>query len=66
MLVRFSDGTNSGQRLDNVNRTHLVLASGMVDLQKMGHRLLSNLARWGKKKLKVSLFQILLKPASGK
>ena len=30
MFVRFIDGTaqNSGQRLDNVNRPHLVVASG--------------------------------------
>ena len=26
----------SGQRIENVNRTHLVLASGMLVLQKMG------------------------------
>ena len=36
MLPRFFDGTawNSGHRLDNVNRTHLVLASGKPELKK--------------------------------
>ena len=36
MLQRFIDGTalKSGQRLDNDNRTHLVLASGKLVLQK--------------------------------
>ena len=36
MLQRFMDGPalNSGQRLDNVNKTHLVLASGKLVLQK--------------------------------
>ena len=36
MLLRFIDGIaqNSGQRLDNVNRAHLVLASGKLVLQK--------------------------------
>ena len=36
MLPRFIEGTalNSGQRLDNVNRTNLVLASGKLALQK--------------------------------
>ena len=36
MLLRFIDGTawNSRQRLNNVNRTHLVLASGKLVLQK--------------------------------
>ena len=35
MLLRFIDGTayNSGQRHDNVNPTHLVLASGNLVLQ---------------------------------
>ena len=35
MLLRFNDGTakNSGQRLDTVNRTHLVRASGKLVLQ---------------------------------
>ena len=35
MLLRFSDSpaSNSGQRLDNVNQTHLVLASGKLVLQ---------------------------------
>ena len=35
MLPRFIDSTaqNSGQRLGNVNRTHLVLASGKLVLQ---------------------------------
>ena len=37
MLLIFIDGTakNSGQRLDNVNRTHPVLASGKLELQKI-------------------------------
>ena len=32
MLLRFIDGTayNSGQRLDNVNQAHLVLAGGKL------------------------------------
>ena len=36
MLLRFIDSTsiNSGQMLDYVNRTYLVLASGKVVLQK--------------------------------
>ena len=36
MLLRFIDdiAKSSGQRLDNVNRTHLVLASGKLVLQK--------------------------------
>ena len=36
MLLRFIDGTaqNSWQRLDYVNQTHLVLASGKLVLQK--------------------------------
>ena len=36
MLPRFIDGTgtDSEQLLDNVNRTHLVLASGKIVLQK--------------------------------
>ena len=36
MMVKFIDGTdkNSGQRLDNVNWTDLVLASGKLVLQK--------------------------------
>ena len=36
LLLRFIDGTglNSGQRLDNVNRAHLVLASCNLVLQK--------------------------------
>ena len=36
MLLTFIDWTaqNSGQRLDNVNKTHLVLASGKLVLQK--------------------------------
>ena len=36
MLLRFIDGTdsNTGQRLDNVNRTHLFLASGKLVQQK--------------------------------
>ena len=36
ILPRFIDGSaqNSGQRLDNVNRTHLVLASGKLVRQK--------------------------------
>ena len=36
VLLRFYDGTalNSGQRLDNVCRTHLVQASGQLVLQK--------------------------------
>ena len=36
MLLRLIDGTayNSGQRLDNVDRTHLVLVSGKLGLQK--------------------------------
>ena len=35
-LLRFIDGTaeNTGQRFDNVNRTHLVLASGKLEVQK--------------------------------
>ena len=35
-LLRFIDdmAKNSGQRLDNVNQTHLVLASGKLVLQK--------------------------------
>ena len=35
-LLRLIDGTaeNTGQRLDNVNRTHLVLASGKLVVQK--------------------------------
>ena len=37
MLLRFIGGIalNSGQRLDNVNRAHLVLASGKLVLQKV-------------------------------
>ena len=37
MLVIFIDGTtlNSGQRLANVNRTHLELVSGKLVLQKL-------------------------------
>ena len=37
MVQRFNDGPawNSGQRLDDVIRTHLVLASGKLVLQKM-------------------------------
>ena len=36
MLLRFIDSTalNSGQRLDNFNQTHLVLASGKLAMQK--------------------------------
>ena len=34
MLLRFMDWIESGQRLDNVNGTHLVLASGKLVLQK--------------------------------
>ena len=36
MLLRFIDGTaeNSGQRLDNDNRTHLGLVGGKLVLQK--------------------------------
>ena len=36
MFQRFIDGPakNSGPRLDNVNQTHLVLASGKLVLQK--------------------------------
>ena len=36
MLQRFIEGPalNSGQRLDNVNQTHLVLASGKLVLYK--------------------------------
>ena len=36
MLLRFIDGTakNNGQRLDNVHRTHLLLAKGKLALQK--------------------------------
>ena len=36
MFLRFTGSTNlnSGQRLDNVNQTHLVLVSGKVVLQK--------------------------------
>ena len=36
MLLRFINGTaqSSGQRLDNVNQTHLVLASGKLVLPK--------------------------------
>ena len=36
LLQRFIDGPakNSGQRLDNVNQTHLVLASGKPVLKK--------------------------------
>ena len=36
MLLRFIDSTawKSGQRLDNVTQTHLVLASGELVLQK--------------------------------
>ena len=35
MLLRFIDGTgyNIGQRNDNVNQTHLVLAGGKLELQ---------------------------------
>ena len=35
MLLRFIDGTgyNIGQRNDNVNQTHLVLAGGKIELQ---------------------------------
>ena len=38
MLVIFIDGTtlNSGQRLANVNQTHLELVSGKLVLQKLG------------------------------
>ena len=37
MLLRFFDGTayNSGQRLENVNRTHLLPASGKLVLKKI-------------------------------
>ena len=36
MLLRFIEGTayNTGQRLDNVNQTHLVVSCGMLVLQK--------------------------------
>ena len=36
MLLRFIDGTAkaSGQKLDNVNRTHLVLAIGKLVLKR--------------------------------
>ena len=37
MLLSLTDGTvlKSGQRLDNVDQTHLVLASGKLVLQKL-------------------------------
>ena len=37
MLLRFIDGTaeNSGQRLDYVNQTYLVLANGKLVQQKV-------------------------------
>ena len=40
MLLKFIGGTakNSGQKLDNVNRTHVVLASGKLALQKASKR----------------------------
>ena len=42
-VARFIDGTalSSGQRLDNVNQTHLVLANGKLVLQKKRSWILS-------------------------